>query len=660
MSSVTFSTGVGGDGSTVTDDNDATTGLREGGWKTRFVPCFTQQVAVANYVVSAATSALGGATTNSTSATSLVIGTGSKSLTLGETGKAYIIGQYVIIASTALSSNYMIGQVTSFSGTTLVVNVTIINGSGTIAAWSISVTGGQTATNLAAGSAGTIPYQSSAGTTQMLAAGTSGQVLTSAGASAPTWQTSNSEPFGTDLSFEDYSLTTSTALTVGASATYFQAVSLDGTSELFIIYGTASAHAVVYNTSTSTFGTPTIVRTAGFANLMNNIAIAKISSTAVLVSSLVAGGSTALETVVLTVSGSTITVGTALATTLAAASSLIAPNTRLVAVGSSYVLNYYTTADSLPKFRAITVSGSTPSIGAELAYAGGTVTGMHHSYAQSATILLHFSMTAATTVFALPITVSGTTLTAGTAATVTTTSASAFVTGKLSSSRYALAYLDSTGRGAVVSVAGSVASISTAATTMAVTTWAPMMQVFGSQAFIVGGTAATEFINVITDTAGVATLGTSLGLPSTSGISGFLSTGKIFITNVASNGSAYYQYGISSGSPVLEKTFPSVTNASVVVSTNTPFYSRPLSGPPQSGSGAATVTLRTSTGKNTTSNTSSPFVVSIDGTYPAKLQQSANPFSSYNDGISNAVAWGIPTSIAANITTVQLRKVTLI
>lgn len=41
--------------------------------------------------------------------------------------------------------------------------------------------------NLAAGSAGTIPYQSAAGTTQMLAAGTSGQVLTSAGADAPIW-----------------------------------------------------------------------------------------------------------------------------------------------------------------------------------------------------------------------------------------------------------------------------------------------------------------------------------------------------------------------------------------------------------------------------------------------------------------------------------------
>ncbi|MES2394508.1 MAG: hypothetical protein V4549_00810 [Bacteroidota bacterium] len=47
-----------------------------------------------------------------------------------------------------------------------------------------------TATNLAGGSGGTIPYQSAAGTTALLANGTVGQVLTSAGTTlAPTWTT---------------------------------------------------------------------------------------------------------------------------------------------------------------------------------------------------------------------------------------------------------------------------------------------------------------------------------------------------------------------------------------------------------------------------------------------------------------------------------------
>jgi hypothetical protein len=44
-----------------------------------------------------------------------------------------------------------------------------------------------TATNLAGGSAGTIPYQSAAGTTVQLAAGTAGYLLQANGAAAPTW-----------------------------------------------------------------------------------------------------------------------------------------------------------------------------------------------------------------------------------------------------------------------------------------------------------------------------------------------------------------------------------------------------------------------------------------------------------------------------------------
>jgi hypothetical protein len=46
-----------------------------------------------------------------------------------------------------------------------------------------------TATNLAGGSNGTIPYQSAAGTTQMLAVGTAGQLLQTNGAGAPSWAT---------------------------------------------------------------------------------------------------------------------------------------------------------------------------------------------------------------------------------------------------------------------------------------------------------------------------------------------------------------------------------------------------------------------------------------------------------------------------------------
>ena len=57
MSSVTFSTTVGGDGSTVTDDDNATTGLGNGGSLIRLVPMMQQVVNVASYIVSVGGSA---------------------------------------------------------------------------------------------------------------------------------------------------------------------------------------------------------------------------------------------------------------------------------------------------------------------------------------------------------------------------------------------------------------------------------------------------------------------------------------------------------------------------------------------------------------------------------------------------------------------------
>jgi hypothetical protein len=77
--------------------------------------------------------------TNSTSTTSLLIGLGSKSLTV-QTGKSYVAGMTVKIASTATGVDWMLGDITSYTTGTgaLVVTVTGISGSGTFAAWTIS------------------------------------------------------------------------------------------------------------------------------------------------------------------------------------------------------------------------------------------------------------------------------------------------------------------------------------------------------------------------------------------------------------------------------------------------------------------------------------------------------------------------------------------
>jgi len=77
-------------------------------------------------------------------------------------------------------------QAPSAAGSTV---LTLPATSGTL----VTTAGGtaSSATNLAGGSAGTIPYQSASDTTAMLAAGTSGQFLTSTGSSAPIWSTLN-------------------------------------------------------------------------------------------------------------------------------------------------------------------------------------------------------------------------------------------------------------------------------------------------------------------------------------------------------------------------------------------------------------------------------------------------------------------------------------
>lgn len=77
---------------------------------------------------------------SATSATSVAIATGSKSFTI-ETGKSFQIGQSVRVASTASPANYMDGQVTAHNNSTgaLTVNVTAVGGSGTLAAWTVSL-----------------------------------------------------------------------------------------------------------------------------------------------------------------------------------------------------------------------------------------------------------------------------------------------------------------------------------------------------------------------------------------------------------------------------------------------------------------------------------------------------------------------------------------
>lgn len=149
-----------------------------------------------------------------TSTTSLTIGTGSKSLTIS-TGKMFTIGQFVIVASTASPSNYMLGQVTSYDSVTgaLVVNVASVGGSGTIAAWTVSV----------AISSGGVVYTTGGTMTGLLTTAASG--TGSAGFNVPAG-VAPTTPVNGDI------WTTSAALFARINAVTYQMATLAGTETL--------------------------------------------------------------------------------------------------------------------------------------------------------------------------------------------------------------------------------------------------------------------------------------------------------------------------------------------------------------------------------------------------------------------------------------------
>lgn len=92
----------------------------------------------------------------SSSGSSVAIGTGSKTFTV-DTNKHFDPGGFVLITSDAApSTNYMFGQVTDYTTSTLTVNVTHTGGSGTYADWTVRYAGpaGATGTTGATGATG--------------------------------------------------------------------------------------------------------------------------------------------------------------------------------------------------------------------------------------------------------------------------------------------------------------------------------------------------------------------------------------------------------------------------------------------------------------------------------------------------------------------------
>ena len=151
-----------------------------------------------------------------TSAATTSIAINGNQITSGNVGSAYITGSYTGITgvgtltagtwnATAITDTYLAtiataGKVSNSATTATSANtasaIVARDASGNFSAGTITATlsgnastatSATTATNIAGGIASQIPYQTGAGATSFIPNGTAGQVLTSAGTSAPTW-----------------------------------------------------------------------------------------------------------------------------------------------------------------------------------------------------------------------------------------------------------------------------------------------------------------------------------------------------------------------------------------------------------------------------------------------------------------------------------------
>lgn len=106
---------------------------------------------------------------NVTSTSSLTIGTGNKTIITSRTAlaTAFTPGNRVRIWNTSTPTNYMEGNLTSFSGTTMIASVDYTSGSGTYSTWTITLTGaiGATGPQGATGLTGATGVAGAAGST---------------------------------------------------------------------------------------------------------------------------------------------------------------------------------------------------------------------------------------------------------------------------------------------------------------------------------------------------------------------------------------------------------------------------------------------------------------------------------------------------------------
>lgn len=133
-----------------------------------------------------------------------------------------------------------------------------------------TATSATTATNLAGGSLGTLPYQTGSGATAQLAAGTSGQILRCNGAAAPSWTAQSAIDAGS-VDGKSFGTFGAAGGILYATSTTDASATVAGTSGQVLLSGGASAPTWAAQSSLSV-GSATTATSATSATTATNIA----------------------------------------------------------------------------------------------------------------------------------------------------------------------------------------------------------------------------------------------------------------------------------------------------------------------------------------------------------------------------------------------------
>lgn len=291
-----------------------------------------------------------------------------------------------------------------------------------------------------------------------------------------------------------------------------EVIQLDADRELIIFTNTVATQAIVWDGAAGAFGALATVRTHD-----GNLRVRAIKSAANQALVVSGNSTTGLEGVALTISGTAITVGTAAGVTLPAASIAgqpLSPWGDLVPVAGQGFVFSYARSSSVQAIRALTITGTTVAWGAESVLSGTAVAYANLPiFDMGSSRVAVFGCNGSSSVHCQVFTVTGTSLAAGTNATLSNAGLNeAFLAVKLPTGRIAVIGT-ATGQftAAIVTVTGTVPTFSSVALP-ALAGYVNAWKVIGNSVLFAANLTgtATFYVNALTDVSGTATIGTAL------------------------------------------------------------------------------------------------------------------------------------------------------